>query len=114
MRVHAGARPAEVAGEQGQVGNGQHVLGAVRVLGDAHRVDDRRGSRAAVQARGFDDLVGRHARDLGDALGRVLVERPAEPLEALGARGDEGFVGESLSEDDVHEAVDQRHVGARS
>ena len=35
QRVEPGSGPADIAGEQGQVDQGQGILGAVRMFGDA-------------------------------------------------------------------------------
>ncbi len=114
-RVDAGARPAEVAGQQGQVGDRQHVLGAVRVLGDAHRVDDRRGGGAAVQARGLDDLVGRHARDLGDELRRVRRRASRRNSSKPSVRAAMNSSSASPSRRmTCMRPLTRRHVGARS
>ena len=114
QRVHAGARPAEVAGEQRQVADGQHVLGAVRVLGDAHRVDDGGARGRAPNRRAASTSLSAGTPVISSTqLRRVRRQDLAQRLEALGALGDELLVGQALVEDDVHEAVEQRHVGAR-
>jgi hypothetical protein len=89
------------------------VLGAVRVLGDAHRVDDRGALGRGESARRHPDLFGGHAGDLLDELRCVLGEHRGERIELLGALGDERLVVQPFGDDHVHKAVEERHIGAR-
>ena len=76
QRVHAGPGLAEVAGEHGEVADGEHVVGAVRVLGDAHGVDDGGALGRGEQARRLAQLLRGHAGDLLDQLRRVRAPAP--------------------------------------
>ncbi len=89
QRVHAGSRPADVAGEHGEVRERAHLVGARGVLRDAHRVDDRGGIGRAVRDRELADVGQRDAGDFGSPLEVVVGDQCAQRLEALGALGDE-------------------------
>ena len=85
---------------------------AAGVLGDAHRVHQRRGLVGRHQARRLADIIGRHAANLGHALGRILRQLGLEVLEALGAIRHKIVVVELLGDQHVHQAVQQRGIGA--
>ena len=61
QRVHADARPADIAGRHGEVGDGHHGGRALAVLGDAEAVVDRAIAAGGVEPRRAADRLGRHA-----------------------------------------------------
>jgi hypothetical protein len=101
-----------VAGDHGEVRQVHHVGRARGVLGDAERVEDTGLGRTRVELGGRLDLLDRHAGDLGDPLGRVLLDHLPEVVKALAALVDVGLVVPAVADDQVEQAVDQRVVGA--
>jgi len=51
--VDARGRLADVAGHHGQIGQGEDIVHAMSVLGDAHGVDDGGGAAAGIEPRRF-------------------------------------------------------------
>src|SRR4051794_29371323 len=112
QRVQAGAGPAHVAGDRAHRDQAARVVGARRVLRDAHApVDDARVG-LAPQARDEPDLVGVDARDLLRALRRVLLDDLRDLAVVRRARGDELAVDQAEPDDLVHDAVVEGDVGA--
>ena len=72
------------------------------------RVGGGHHDRLVVVERGVED--DRHTGDLRHLLGRILVHRSLEILKPLGALSDIGLVLPALFENDIHQAVHQRHV----
>ena len=68
---------ADVAGQQREVDERHHALGALDVLGHAEAVDDHRGLGRGVKPCGLADRVGVHAADVRDLLGRQILRRTA-------------------------------------
>ena len=62
QRVHADARPADVAGRHGEVGDRHHRGRALAVLGDAEAVVDRAVAAGGVEPRGAAQVAGRARR----------------------------------------------------
>ena len=48
----------------------------------------------------------------GDLLGRVFGHHRLQLFEVFGALGDEGLVLQALADDDIHQAVEDGHIGA--
>ncbi len=112
QRVEARAPAADVAAEQGEVDQREHVVDADVVLGDAERPADHRpvGTREGV--RGVADHVGRHA---GDALAlgeRVRLDVRGVLGEADRRAVDEAVVDEAGVDDLARHRVRQRDVRA--
>ncbi len=110
-RVGPGARPADVAGHQGQVDDRLRRAHALVALVDAHRpperdalaLVDRAGPRRAASPRRCPVASAtRSRREVGDVL--------AELLEAARVRGDERLVDPALANQEVGQAVEQRQV----
>ena len=112
QRVHARAGAPQHPAEQGQVRQGTDVVRARHVLVDPHGVEDCRVGTGGVDPGRLLDQLGGHARDLAHLLWRVGAHRRLHGLEVLHPLVDEGLVLEAVAEDDVHEPVGQRHIGA--
>ena len=112
-RIEPGGFPADIAGEHAQVGQGLHVVHAGDVLGDAHGVENGGSFGLAVKFGHLFDGFGRHAGDFGHLFGRVLFDHLQQLFKVLGALLDERFVVPAVFVDDMHHAVDERHVGAQ-
>ena len=111
--VHAAAGAPDFAVCHGDVRQRAHAVGRGRVLGHAQAVQDGGGVGLAVELRGGDEVARVDMADLRHALRRVGRDHLLELFEALGALGDELLVDESLFDEHVHDAVRERHVGAR-
>ena len=111
-RVRARAGLAEVAGQDGEVREAANARDALRLLGDAEAVEDRRGRRRRVEMRRLLDERGGDAGDRLHLLRIVRAEMLGVGLEALGARLDERAIVEPVADDDVREPVVERDVRA--
>ncbi len=111
-RVDAGARLAEVAGEDRQAGQRAHGLHALIELGHAHAPQDGGGFRAGIHPGTGADLLRADAGDGFHRLRRIAFDDFTILLEALRTAGDEGFIVEILFDNDVADGVEQRDVGA--
>ena len=103
--VDAAAGFAEVACEHGEVGATLDVVHAVRMLGDAHGVDDHGRARCGEEARRVRDLCRAETAYFGGPFRRILRHGLFQFVETLGALRDKCLVFESLLEDHVHHAV---------
>ena len=112
QRVQPGARPADVAAQQRQVGQRQGVVRAVRALADAHAPVHRRGLGPRVDARRAADVVGRHAGDRLGPLRRFFGQAGGVFHKTFGACRDERLVVELLGHDHLRHRVEQGGVGA--
>ena len=110
--VGAGARRADVAGEQERDAAGAHVGGADRVLSLAHAPHQRRRFLRGEHLRDALELLARHAADALDLIGGPLFDFLAEIVEAVDALLDEFLVLPAVLEDVPHHAVEHRNVGA--
>ena len=102
----------DVAAEHGQVGQGLDVVGADGVLGDAHGIDDGCGLGLAVEPGGAAQVIGGDPADLLHIFRGIFGHGFFEGLEVFRAFGDIGLVVQILLDDEVHQAVDDRDVGA--
>jgi hypothetical protein len=116
QRIDADALAADVAGGHGEVGDGDHRRRALRMLGDAQAVVDRRIAARGVQARRGAQFGGRHAAGGLQRLGRILRARdelaPVGEGLGLAAFGDEGLVDQALGDDDMGHGREHGDVGA--
>ena len=103
---------ADVAGDHGQVRDGDHVVGAVGVLGDAHGVQDARRFYRSVEPCGLGDQLRVHSGDVGRLLECELLQGRFEKVKILGALGDVLFSGKPLVQDHAHHAHQKGDVGA--
>ena len=111
--VEPGARLADVAGHQGQVGEGEGVVGAVGALADAHAPVEGGALRVGVHARRCPDVIGRDATDALGPFRREALQRLDVVVKIFGAGGDEVGVVTLLRDDDVRHGLEDGDVGAR-
>ena len=112
QRVEPRAPAADVAAQQREVDQREHVVDAHVVLGDAERPADHRAVGARERVRGRADHVGRHARDplaLGE---RVRLDVRGVLREADRRAIDEAVVHEIGVDDLARHRVRERDVGA--
>ena len=83
QRIAAAAPAADVAGEQREVDQREHVVDGVVMLGDAERPAHHRLAGARVGVRGFANHVGGNA-------GRALAELERVGLDGLAIRVEAG------------------------
>lgn len=105
---------ADVAAQQLQVGDGPHVVVARGVLGDPHGVVDGGALGGADEAGELNHLFGGDAGDEGHLVrgiggGEHLGLERLKPFHPL---GDIALVVPVVSDDLLHDAVEQHHVGA--
>ncbi len=84
-----------------------------RVLGDPHGINDGRPLCLAVHQCGLPQLLRRDAADALHHLRGVLGHHLLHFVKSLGAVGNELIVGQALTDDDVHHAVQPGDVAAR-
>ena len=113
QRVKAGAGVADLAGDRAQGDQAAGVVGARRVLRDAHPPVHDRALGLAPEPRDLSDRGGVDATDLGDALGRIVLDQLGELGVVRRALRDELAVDQPELDDLVHHAVVERDVGAR-
>src|SRR5215213_4349946 len=99
-------------GQESQVDEREHAVGAVVVLGYAKRPVQRGLLRGGVHAGHLADVVRRDARDLLGVLGRVSAHLLLVHLEAFRSAFDELPVIQIFLDDDVAHRVRQADVGA--
>ncbi len=111
--IDPGAGLSHVAGQHGQVGAGEDVVGAGGVLGDAHGIHDGRPFCVPVHLGGSDEVSSRDAGDLFHPFRGIFGHGRFQLLDPLRPAPDELFVFQALAQDDVHHAVKPGHVSAR-
>ena len=111
--VDAAAQNAHIAGEHGQVGQGLDVVGAHGVLGNAHTVNNGGSLGLGIEPGGLDQIRRGHAADLFHIFRGVLGHRFFQGLKIFGAFGHVVGGLEIFFDNDVHDAVNDRDVGAR-
>ena len=109
-----GAGAADVAGEQGQIADGVHGLGALGAVIHAHGPADEAGFGAAVEERGLVERLFAEPGDAGDAF-RSVVRRGmrASSSKPGGVLCDVVAIDQVVPDQDVRDAVQQRQIGAR-
>jgi len=116
QRIHADARPPDVAGCHREIRDTQHHRTALAVLGDAESVVDRAVGSAGIQARRRTNLVRWYASNFLHRLRRIARLRdkllPRFELMRVTSCGCELFVGQTFRHHDMRNRVDQRDVGA--
>ena len=114
--IHADALASDVARGHGEIGDAHDHGRTLAVFGHAETIIDRAVTGRCKEARRGAHFGGRHAGGGLHRLGGVWLRRDeAAPLvEGVGfaALADELLLDESLGDDHVREAVDQRDVGA--
>ena len=110
----AGAGLVNVARDRTQAADrtvrGRHV--AARLVDAAPR-HERRRLGTPEPARCGADVIGRHAAELGDVLGRVACHMGGELVEAMAPFRNEIAVVQALGDDDVREAERKGAIRAR-
>ena len=110
QRDQPGPVPAHMPGEQGQVDEGEDVVGGVVVLGDAEGPADLRPIGAGVVVRQPADEVGGHAGVALGTLQRVVLHRRRVGVEAGGGPFHERLVHQPGLDDLAADGVRQRDV----
>ena len=112
QRMQSRAGPADLARDQRERDQAAAVVGAVRVLRDAHAPEDDRRFRRRVDARD----VAQHARldadDFGHRFRREVLDLGLQRFEAGDVVANVRLVVELLVDDRVEERVQQRDVAA--
>ena len=111
--MQPGAGLADVPGDRAHGDQAARVVGARRVLGDAHAPEDDPGARLAPQPRDLADRRRVDTADLRGALGRVLLDELGQLAEVGDAVADERAVDEPARDHLVQHAVVEGDVGAR-
>src|SRR5262249_412756 len=111
--MQAGARPADLTGDQRQRNQATRIVGTMGMLRNAHAPENDRGFGASKFARDSADDIGLDAADPRQLLRRVVLDAVGELLEALDVSLDVLLVVELLGDDCVEHAVEQRDIGAR-
>ena len=109
--VDASAFATEVAGHEGEVAEGLHVVDAANVLCDTKSVVDGSEVGLAIPEAGLLDVGGGHFADFGGPLGSELFEVLDEVFELGGSFFDKFFVHQSFAANDVSHAQEQGDIG---
>ena len=107
---HRAARPADHAPQQRDVVDLAGRRGRLVRLIDALQAGGDHPLAGADDPRGGADVIGWHAADLRDALGRVVRRRLLELVKADGVRIDEAAIDPSVVDELMLDAVQQCHV----
>jgi hypothetical protein len=113
QRIDPSAGDAQVAQQELEIRAGERVVGAARVLGDAHREQQRARPMLPEDAGSAADVGGADTGDRRRPLGCGVLHTVGEGLEALRARRDKGRIHPAAGDQHVRQRVEQRHVGAR-
>ena len=108
----SGTESADLAGQDREVAQREHVVDAVVVLGDTERPAQLRGVGGGVRVGELTDGVGGYARDLLATLEGPLLDRGGVLLVAAGGALDERQVHETGVDDLPGDGVGERDVGA--
>jgi len=109
--VHSRAGPSQHAAEKGQVRHGPDVVRPRHVLGDSHGVEDGGIRPLGVCPCCIFDEFRRDAGDFRNVLGSVPRHGLPELLEVVRVLFDELRGMKVLTDDHVHQSVEERHVG---
>ena len=111
QRYEATPPSTDVAGEQREVAQRQHVVDGVVVFGDAEGPQDLALATRRVCMCDLADRLGRYTRDLGGHLERVRLDRRRELVVALRGMRDEFGVHQTRVDDLAGDRVGQGDVG---
>ncbi|OPZ08090.1 MAG: hypothetical protein BWZ07_03215 [Alphaproteobacteria bacterium ADurb.BinA280] len=114
QRMQAGASATNLSGRHRQRDQATRIVGAVHMLTDAHAPEDHRRFRRRVGARHSADGFRVNTADIGHALGRCLLHRCLQRFESIDAGRNELRIGQTVVDDHVQQAVEQRHVRIRA
>jgi hypothetical protein len=95
-----------------QIGQAENVEHAGGVLGDAHGPDDRHGFVHGEELGRTLEVLDGDPGDLGHQRRRIAIDRAADVVKPLRTRLDKGLIVPAPLQDDVHQAVEQGHIGA--
>ena len=112
-RVEPSPFHAHIAAKHGQVRQAFHIVRAADVLRNAHGVKDGGRLGACVQPGRGDQVLLGNAAHFFNVLRGVFFDGLLQIIQPHGAGGDIGFVVQPFLDDDVHHAVDPRHIGAQ-
>jgi hypothetical protein len=103
---------ADVAGDQIQIVDRRHTIGAMRALIDAHGPDRHRGTRLGIKARDVAYGVFVDAADARGGDGIVLRHQRGEFFITTGVRIDVGAIRQIFFQDHMRQAVQQHQIRA--
>ena len=112
QRVQPRPGPADLAGDQRQRDQAARIVGAVRMLGDAHAPEDDRTLGAGEGARNLAQRVRLDAADGRHLLRREFLDALLPGLEPLDVGLDVLLVVQFLLDDHVEHRVEHRDVSA--
>src|SRR5688572_6364699 len=112
--IAAAAGFAHITEDHLEMAVGSNDTGTVVVLGAAHGPENR--ARPVLSHYpGYPlDVCRRDTRNIGSRFGIVLCYFFLQPFEIVSSLGDELLVLPSFGENDVDQAIDERHVCARA
>ena len=112
-RVQAGAGAADIAGQQRQRDQAAGIVGAVRVLRDAHAPEDHRAAGGGVAARDPAQRIRVDAADRGHGFRRGVGGAGLQVLEPLGLLRHIVGVIQLFGDDHIDHRIQHRHIASR-
>ena len=105
QRVQAGIGPADLAGHERQGDQAAGIVGAVRMLRDAHAPEDDRGFGRGISPRDLPDARRLDPADRRDRLRAVFEHGLFQGLKAVRVRVDKALIVQLFADDGVHHRV---------
>ena len=112
QRVQAGIGPADLAGHERQGDQAAGIVGAVRMLRDAHAPEDDRGFGRGISPRDLPDTRRLNAADRRDRLRAVFEHSLFQGLKAMRVRVNKSLIVQLFADYGVHHRVQQQHIRA--
>jgi len=91
--------------DEGQIGNGLHIVCARAVLGNSHGIENNGRWRYGISARRPHNVSRRNARDLGHLFRSIIFDRLDQSLKASRTLGDVIFIRQALFDYHMSHAV---------
>ncbi len=112
QRIDAAEFNAHVAQQHLEIGAGHNVVGAAGMLCYPQRINQHRRPGGGHFMSDLNYLFGGYTADFGCFFGRILHDRLFELIEARAVLRHEFFVIQIFINQNIHNAVEESHIGA--
>ena len=112
QRIDAVSFSSNMASDKGKVCDAEHIVRTDRMLGDAHRIENRRIESRSIHDSSFLNQCLVDASQPGDHIKVILRNNLYELLISFCVRLDKLFVDKPLVHHDLHHAIEKCHVDA--